>query len=112
MLRRNVPYTSINWCLKRWAQTTKDGSAMSITLLVISRLCVVWIVIYVLFSLRSALWAGARHSGGILLLEFQPHRARGPKELARARLLRRLAWSAALALPLGIATFVAGVAMA
>jgi hypothetical protein len=88
------------------------GAKMSAALLVISKVCVVWILLYVLFSLRSAFWAGARHSGGVLLLEFQPHRARGPKELARARLLRRLAWSAALALSLGIMTFIAGVAMA
>ena len=85
---------------------------MSVALLVVSRLCVVWIVGYALFSLRSGLWAGARQSCGMLLLEFQPRRARGPKEVARARMLKRLAWAAALALPLGIVTFIASVVMA
>ena len=84
---------------------------MSVALLVVSRLCILWVVVYGLFSLRSAFWAGARHSGGMLMLEFQPHRARGPKEMARARLLRKLAWSAVLALPLGIATFIASAVM-
>lgn len=84
---------------------------MSTSLIIVSRLCFLWIVFYALFSLRSALWAGARHNRGMLLLEFQPHRARGPRELGRSRLLRGLAWSAALALPLGIATFIAGVVM-
>jgi hypothetical protein len=85
---------------------------MSVALLVVSRLCVVWVVAYALFSLRSAFWAGPRHSRRILLLEFQPHRARGSTEVARSRLLRRLAWSAALALPVGIVTFIASVVMA
>jgi hypothetical protein len=99
--------------MSTWTPTTNDGGiAMSTTLLIVSRLCVAWIVVYALFSLRSAFWAGARHSRAMLLLEFQPHRARGPKEVARARLLRRLAWSAALALPLGIATFIAGAVIA
>ncbi|RQM44292.1 hypothetical protein EHZ19_29440 [Paraburkholderia bannensis] len=66
-------------------------------------------MVYAVFSLRSAFWAGARHSGGLLLLEFQPDRARGRKEIARSRLMRRFAWSAIFALLLGAATFIAGV---
>lgn len=84
---------------------------MSVVLLVVSRLCIVWVVGYAMFSFRSALWAGARHGRRILLLEFQSHRARGSKEVARSRLLRRLAWAAAFALLLSVVTFIAGIAL-
>lgn len=82
---------------------------MGIVLMVFSRLCLAWFVIYVLFSLRSALWAGARHNCGFIMLEFQAHRARGTKEAARARLLKRMGLAAALALPVSVASFVASV---
>lgn len=84
---------------------------MGIALMVLSRLCFAWIVIYVIFSLVSALWAGARHSCAMILLEFQSHRARGQREAARARLLKRMALVAVLAFPVGIASFIASAAM-
>ena len=84
---------------------------MGIVFMVLSRLCLAWIVIYVIFSLRSAFWAGSRHSSGLILLEFQSDRARGPKETARARLLKRMALVAVLAFPVGIASFIASAAM-
>lgn len=84
---------------------------MGIVFLVLSRLCFAWIVIYVLFSLRSAFWVGSRHGRGLIMLEFRSHRARGAREAARARLLRRMALVAVLALPAGIASFIASAAM-
>ncbi|MGF7135455.1 hypothetical protein P3T40_006963 [Paraburkholderia sp. EB58] len=75
---------------------------MNITLLILSKLCFAWVLIYLAYSLQSALWAGARHSTGFLSLELQPWRARGKREAARARLLRRMALLAAVALPVGI----------
>lgn len=84
---------------------------MNIALSILSGLCFAWVLIYLAFSFQSAIWAGARHSGGFVLLELQPHRARGSRETARARLLKRMALSAALALPLGIALSIARLAM-
>jgi hypothetical protein len=84
---------------------------MSIAFSILSKLCFAWIVVYVVFSLRSAMWAGARHSRGLLLLEFQSHRARGPRETARARLLKRMALLAILALPAGVASLIASAAL-
>lgn len=82
---------------------------MVIALSVLSRLCFVWIIVYLIFSFHSSLSVGARHSRGLVFLEFQPHRARGTREIAKAGLLQRMALCAALALTLGIATFVVGV---
>ncbi|MGF6245271.1 hypothetical protein P3T42_007049 [Paraburkholderia sp. GAS38] len=81
---------------------------MNITLSILSKLCFAWVFVYLVFSFQSALWAGARHSRGWVSLEFQPYRARGKRETARARLLRRMALLAAVALPLGIVSTVAG----
>jgi len=84
---------------------------MGITLSILSKLCFAWIIVYLAFSFQSAIWAGARHSSGLVMLELQPHRARGNREAARAKLLRRMALSAVLALPLGIVSFIAGLAI-
>lgn len=84
---------------------------MDTTLSILSKLCFAWVLAYVAFSLQSALWAGARHRSGLVILELQPYRARGKKEAARARLLRRMALLAAVALPLGIASTVARLAV-
>jgi hypothetical protein len=84
---------------------------MGIALSTLSGLCFAWILVYLVFSFQSALWVGARHSGGFVVLEIQTHRARGAKEAARAKLLRRMALSAVLALPLGIASYIAGLAI-
>ncbi|ORC48832.1 hypothetical protein B2G74_12040 [Burkholderia sp. A27] len=84
---------------------------MGIALSTLSKLCFAWILVYLAFSVQSAVWASARHSGRTVILELQPHRARGNREAARARLLRRMALSAALALPLGIMSFIAGLAI-
>lgn len=80
---------------------------MSTPLLILSKLCFAWIVIYAIVSIRSGMWAGARHSRGLVLLEFQPYRARGSREIARARLLKKMALLAVLALPIGIVSFIA-----
>ncbi|MEW6342406.1 MAG: hypothetical protein RXR20_04690 [Paraburkholderia sp.] len=84
---------------------------MDITLSILSKLCFAWVLVYLAFSLQSALWAGARHSSGLVILELQPHRARGKKEATRARLLRRMALLAVVALPLGIVATVVGLAI-
>ncbi|SDG18235.1 hypothetical protein [Paraburkholderia phenazinium] len=76
---------------------------MDTVLSILSGLCFAWVLVYLAYSFRSAIWTGARHSGGFVVLELQPHRARGSREAARARLLKRMAISAVLALPLGIA---------
>ncbi|AFJ90265.1 hypothetical protein MYA_5929 [Burkholderia sp. KJ006] len=47
----------------------------------------------------------------MLLLEFRPRRARGSREVARARVLKRMALSAVFALPIGVATLIAGIAL-
>ncbi|WP_124600633.1 hypothetical protein [Burkholderia sp. Bp8963] len=80
---------------------------MNTALLILSRICFVWIAVYAITSVASGLWAGARHNQGLLLLELQSHRARGTKETARARTLKRMALLAILALPVGIASFIA-----
>ncbi|MBU9296711.1 hypothetical protein KTD30_06000 [Burkholderia multivorans] len=80
---------------------------MNTALLMLSRICLVWIVVYVIFSIVSGLWAGARHNQAMLLLELHAHRARGSKEIVRARTLKRMALLALLALPVGIASFIA-----
>jgi hypothetical protein len=84
---------------------------MDIALSILSKLCFAWILVYLTFSFQSALWVGARHSRGFVILEFQPYRARGSREAARARLLKRMALSAALALPSGIISYIAGLAI-
>ncbi|KWF12772.1 hypothetical protein [Burkholderia pseudomultivorans] len=80
---------------------------MNTALLTLSRICLAWIVVYVIFSIVSGLWAGARHNQGLLLLELHSHRARGSREIVRARTLKRMALLALLALPVGIAAFIA-----
>ncbi|CAG9203500.1 MULTISPECIES: hypothetical protein [Burkholderia] len=84
---------------------------MNVALLIFSRICFVWILVYLVFSVTSGLWAGARHGRAILLLEFRPRRARGSREVARARVLKRMALSAMFALPIGVATLIAGIAL-
>ncbi|PFH20855.1 MULTISPECIES: hypothetical protein [Burkholderia] len=84
---------------------------MSTVFLMLSMICLVWIVIYAITSVVSALWAGARHNQRLLLLELQSHRARGPREAARARRLKRMALLAIVAVPLGIASFIASAAL-
>ncbi|RQR30806.1 MULTISPECIES: hypothetical protein [unclassified Burkholderia] len=84
---------------------------MNVALLIFSRICFVWILVYLVFSTASGLWAGARHGQGLLLLEFQSRRARGSREVARARILKRMALSALLALPVAIASLVASAVM-
>ncbi|WP_321806163.1 hypothetical protein [Burkholderia sp. BCC1993] len=84
---------------------------MNVALLVFSRICFVWILVYLVFSTASGFWAGARHGQGLLLLEFQSRRARGSREVARARILKRMALSALFALPVAIASLVASAVM-
>jgi hypothetical protein len=84
---------------------------MAIVLSILSKLCFAWIIAHVIFSFRSATWAGQRHYQALLFLEFKPHRARGHKETARARLLTRMGLCTLLALPIGIALLIASVAI-
>lgn len=82
---------------------------MDIALSILSRLCIAWVIVYLFFSLLSAAWVGKRHGRSLILLEFNPRRARGAREVARARLLKWMGLYAALALPIGIAAAVASV---
>ncbi|WP_124629375.1 hypothetical protein [Burkholderia sp. Bp9012] len=86
-------------------------AAMNVALLILSRICFVWILTYLVFSAASGFWAGARHGEGLLLLEFQSRRARGSREVARARILKRMALSALFALPVAVASLIASAAM-
>jgi hypothetical protein len=60
------------------------------------------IVVYVLWSLYSALWAARRHGGSYFHLEFAPHRARGKREAERVKTLRWMRALAFVALPVGL----------
>ncbi|HEV3425201.1 MAG TPA: hypothetical protein VG105_15765, partial [Paraburkholderia sp.] len=73
----------------------------------LSKACFAWVILYVVLSIRSALWIGSRHGGKVFLLEFQSRRARGKRESARARWLKAMGIGAALAMPVGIVAFVA-----
>lgn len=84
---------------------------MNVALMIFSRICFVWVLVYLVFSAASGLWAGARHGQGLLLLEFQSRRARGSREMARARILKKMALSVIFALPAGIASLVASAVM-
>jgi|GEM_PF-2886981 len=84
---------------------------MNVALLIFSKICFFWILVYLVFSTASGLWAGARHGQGLLLLEFQSRRARGSREVVRARILKRMALSALFALPVAIASLVASAVM-
>lgn len=80
---------------------------MSLALSLLSKACFAWVILYVVLSIRSALWIGSRHGGKVFLLEFQSRRARGKRESARARWLKAMGIGAALAMPVGIVAFVA-----
>lgn len=84
---------------------------MNVALLIFSRICFVWVLVYLVFSGVSGLWAGARHGQGLLLLEFESRRARGSREVARARVLKRMALSALFALPAAVAALIASAVM-
>lgn len=79
---------------------------MTLTLKSLSWLCFAWCIFYVTFSCRTALWVGRRHNGRKFLLELQPQRARGSKEVVRAKLLRQIGLGAAIAFPLGLCILV------
>ncbi|MGF7135458.1 hypothetical protein P3T40_006966 [Paraburkholderia sp. EB58] len=79
---------------------------MSFTLWIFSKFCFACAIGYLIFSFLSARWAAKRHDGSSLYLEFQPQRARGSTEVARARLLKKMRLCAAVALPIGIVSLV------
>ncbi|SKD05587.1 hypothetical protein SAMN05445504_9539 [Burkholderia sp. CF099] len=80
---------------------------MSTALAIVSKLCFAWVISYLVFSFRTARWVSARHGGRYFHLEFQPHRARGRTEAKKAALLKRMLWSAILAILLGLGAMVA-----
>lgn len=80
---------------------------MNTALAIVWKLCFAWVITYLVFSLRTARWVSARHGGRYFHLEFQPHRARGRTETKKAALLKRMLWSAILAVPLGLGAVVA-----
>ncbi|AIP34160.1 putative membrane protein [Paraburkholderia xenovorans LB400] len=84
---------------------------MAIVLPILSRLCLGWTLVYLIFSLLSALRVGRRHYQWAIFLEFQPRRARGPWEVARARLIMRMMLCTFFVVPVGIASFIACVFM-
>ncbi|AFT90099.1 hypothetical protein BUPH_08443 (plasmid) [Paraburkholderia phenoliruptrix BR3459a] len=80
---------------------------MNAALTIVSELCFAWVIIYLVFSLRTARWVSVRHGSRYFHLEFQPHRARGRTESKKAVLLKRMLWSAILAVLLGLGAMVA-----
>ncbi|MFM0602904.1 hypothetical protein PQR05_00020 [Paraburkholderia sediminicola] len=82
---------------------------MTIALLSFSRLCFVWCAFYLALSLQSAVWASKRHGSKTLFLEIQSYRASGKREKARAKLLRRVALGAIIAMPVGLACWLVAV---
>ncbi|MFM0211291.1 hypothetical protein PQQ96_28230 [Paraburkholderia sediminicola] len=80
---------------------------MVTVLSIISKLCFGWTLAYLILSLYSALKVGRRHYQPLIFLEFQPHRARGPWEAARAKLMMRMGLCTILMVPVGFASFVA-----
>ncbi|RDK00792.1 hypothetical protein DLM46_20800 [Paraburkholderia lacunae] len=80
---------------------------MAIFLSILSKFCFVWTLVYLSFSLLSALRVGRRHFRRLIFLEFQPRRARGPWEAARAKLMMRMRLGTILLVPIGLASFVA-----
>ncbi len=84
---------------------------MNVALLIFSRICFMWVLVYLIFSVASGMWAGARHGQTLLLLEFRSRRARGSREVARARILRKMALSAMFALPAAVASLIASAVM-
>ncbi|MBK3745132.1 hypothetical protein PQR70_11910 [Paraburkholderia madseniana] len=79
---------------------------MTIALSILSKFCFGWTLVYLIFSLLSALKVGRRHFQPVIFLEFQPHRARGPWEAARAKLMMRMGLCTIFIVPVGIASFI------
>lgn len=77
---------------------------MVIHLSILADLCFGWVIVYLIFSVFSALKVGRRHYQPLIFLEFQPHRARGTWEASRAKLMMRLRLWAMLSLLVGIAS--------
>lgn len=75
---------------------------MVILLFILANVCFGLTVVYLVFSVFSALKVGRRHYQSLIFLEFQPHRARGPWEAARVRLMTRLRLWAALGIVIGV----------
>lgn len=82
---------------------------MTIALSILSKFCFGWTLVYLIFSLLSALKVGRRHFQPVVFLEFQPHRARGPWEAARAKLMMRMGLCTIFIVPVGIASFIVSV---
>ncbi|AXL50331.1 hypothetical protein DSC91_002479 [Paraburkholderia caffeinilytica] len=80
---------------------------MVIALSVLSKSCFGWTLVYLIFSLLSALKVGRRHFQPLIFLEFQPRRARGHWEVARAKLMMRMRLCTIFIVPVGIASFIA-----
>ncbi|NPT40335.1 hypothetical protein GNZ12_03200 [Paraburkholderia sp. 1N] len=84
---------------------------MVIALSILSKFCFGWTLVYLIFSLLSALKVGRRHFQPLIFLELQPRRARGPWETARAKLMMRVGLCTIFIVPVGIASFIASVSI-
>lgn len=82
---------------------------MMLALSILSKFCFGWTLVYLIFSLLSALRVGRRHFQSLIFLEFQPHRARGPWEAGRAKLMVRMGRCTIFIVSIGIASFIANV---
>ena len=80
---------------------------MVMLLSTLSEICFGWVLVYLIFSVFSALKIGRRHYQSLIFLEFQPHRARGTWEAARAKLMMRLRLWAILGVAIGVTSFAA-----
>ncbi|MFM0235961.1 hypothetical protein [Paraburkholderia sediminicola] len=82
---------------------------MVIALSILSKFCFGWTLVYLIFSLLSALTVGRRHFQPLIFLEFQPRRARGPWEASRAKLMMRMGLCTIFIVPVGIASSIVSV---
>ncbi|AXE95231.1 hypothetical protein B2G74_06490 [Burkholderia sp. A27] len=80
---------------------------MQTALSLLSKFCLAWTLVYLIFSFFSALEVGRRHYQRLVFLEFQPRRARGSWEAARTRWMKRMRLSTIFLVPIGIASFIA-----
>lgn len=93
--------------LKTSQLLTQVSKYMVIALSIFSKFCFGWTLVYLIFSLLSALKVGRRHYQPLIFLEFQPRRARGAWEAARAKLMVRLGLCTIFLVPVGIASSIA-----
>jgi hypothetical protein len=90
---------------------SKSVKYMVILLSILADICFGLAIVYLVFSVFSAMKVGRRHFQPLIFLEFQPHRARGTWEAARAALMMRLRRWAVLGVLIGLVSLAGYVLM-